>query len=47
MPVCSGTTRSRRFSDDKCRKEFAKGKPIFVGIDVHKRDCLPAVRQGW
>jgi len=28
-------------------KEFAKGKPIYVGIDVHKRDCLPAVRQGF
>jgi len=34
----AATTRSRRSSMSKVEIGFAKGKPIYVGIDVHKKD---------
>ena len=36
-------TRSRRSSMSKVEVGFAKGKPIYVGIDVHKRDWVVTV----
>ena len=36
-------TRSKRFSMGKVEKDFAKGKPIYVGVDVHKRDWVVTV----
>src|SRR5438046_984639 len=36
-------TRSRRSSMSNVDKDYAKGKPLHVGIDVHKRDWAVTV----
>ena len=43
MPVCSGRMTIKEVSMANVQEALAKGKSIYVGIDVHKKDWVVSI----